>query len=391
MMRNHLRATLLLSALCALMITGGAETLAAPAGGGRTKAIRLARAARKHYDGGEYHKAISGYKGAYAIVKRASLLFNIADCYERLGKLDQAVRYYRRYLKVCTPEKRAQVHKLIAAIQRRPATLMVVTRPKGAKVWVNEKLQTWPTPMTISVPPGKVRLRISLPGYRVHRQEALARPGAPLNLVVTLEKQSQSTTPPPVAGRVPRGRAKPWERNAGFLELSGGLKKPVYKGIDAQPRLNYSVTVSGGYGIRMGRRFTLELGARLFVSTIDDGEILTLLDASALVGLRVTLYRRLFLALRAGLGMATLLGVKHDSFFFHPGDFSPADDVPSSYASVHLWGGLSIGYRVWRRLSLLLTVAALDYIPAVGHLRDDARDLKYIFRYNFHFGVMVEL
>lgn len=381
-----MRWTLVSALLCMLTVAGVPASLAAPSGGGRSEAVRLALKARKHYDGGEYRQAITGYEGAYRIVKRPSLLFNIADCYERLGKLGKAVTYYRRYLKVCAPEKRAQVHQLIAAILRRPATLMVATRPRGAKVWINHKLQTWPTPMTISVPPGRVRIRITLPGYRVHRQQLVARPGAPLNLVITLEKQSTVRPAPPLPG----ARLKPWQRSAGFVGLAGGLKKAVYQGVGSQPQLNYSVTVSGGYGLRMGSRWRLELGARLFVSTIDDGEILTLLDVSALAGVRVTLYRRLFLSVRAGLGMATLLGVWHDSFFFN-GAYSAADDVPASYFSVHLWGEVSLGYRVWRRLSLVVTLAGVDFIPPVGHLKSDALDLKYIFRYNFHLGVMVDL
>lgn len=382
-----MRQTLLCFLLGVLTVAGGSNALAAPSGGGRLEAVRLARVARKHYDSGEYKKAIAGYQGAFRIVHRASLLFNIADCYERLGKLGQAVIYYRRYLKVCAPAKRAQVHKLITAILRRPATLMVVTRPRGAKVWINRKLQTWPTPMTISVPPGPVHLRVALPGYRVHRQQAVARPGAPLNLVITLDKQTTVVPPPPSRG----GRPEPWQRSGGFVGLTGGLKKAVYQGVDSQPQLNYSVTVSGGYALQMGSRWRLDLGARMFVSTIDDGKVLTLLDVSALAGVRVTLYRRLFLSLRAGLGLATMLGVKYDSFFFRVGDFTASDVVPASYASVHLWAGLGLGYRVWRRLSLLLTVAGLDYIPPVGHLKTDARDLKYIFRYNFHLGVMVDL
>jgi len=389
MMRRCLRPAVLSAALCVAIGAGGPGSLAAPSDAGRAEAVRLARKARQHYDSGEYPQAIAGYEGAYRFVKRPSLLFNIADCYERLGKLTKAVAYYRRYLKVCAPDKRAQVHKLIAAIERRPATLMVVTRPRGAKVWINDKLQTWPTPMTLSVQPGKVRIRIVLPGYRVHRQQALARPGAPLNLVITLDKQSVVPRPPPVVPTSPVRRS-PWQRSAGFVGVAGGLKKAVYQGIDAQPRLNYSVTLDGGYSLLMGSRWRLDLGARLFVSTVDDGEILTLMDVSALVGLRVTVYRRLFLAVRAGLGLATLLGVWRDSFFFN-GIHHASGDVPASYLSVHLWGGLSVGYRVWRRLSLVLTLAAVDYIPPVGYLKEDAPDLEYIFRYNFHLGVMVEL
>ncbi|MFH2009036.1 MAG: PEGA domain-containing protein [bacterium] len=378
------RAVSVLTALVLGGLAGGPEAWARA---DRQEAVRLARQARQHYDGGEYAKAIQGYEGAYRIVGRASLLFNIADCYERLGKLAEAVAYYRRYLAVCAPEKRSQVEKLIAAIRRRPATLMVVTRPEGAKVWINEKLQTWPTPFSVSVPPGKVSLRVVLPGYRVHRQQVTARPGAPLNLVVTLDKQTSTgpRRPAPTPGR----RPSPWERSAGFLGVAGGLKKSVYKGVD-QPELNYSVTVSGGYGIRMGRRSRLELGLRLFVSTIDDGKVLTLLDVSALFGVRVILYRRLFLSIRAGVGLATMLGVHWDSFFFS-GAYTAADKVPSSYAAVQLWGALSLGYRVWQRLSLVLTPVAFDYIPPVGHLKEDAADLRYILRYNFHLGLMVEL
>ena len=347
--------------------------------GAHQDAVRAAVQARKHYAHGEYRRAIQGFERAFRIVKRASLLFNIADCHERLGAYAQAVAYYQRYLAVCTPDKRAQVHRLIAAIRARPSSLKIVTRPPGAAVWLNGSALPQVTPLLISVPPGPVRLRLMRAGFQAHTETLQARLGQPLSVTLTLAKKQASDGFVPV-----------WKRSAGFVGLDGGLKKSIYRGVDQQPQVNWSLVITGGWGLYLNARARLELGGRMFLSTIGGDHILTLLDVSALVGARITLHKRLFLALRGGVGLATILDVKYNSFFFN-GAYNVNDAVPSSYLSLHLWASLGLGYRIWRSLSLVLTPVAIDFIPPVGHLKEDAGALSAIFRYNLHLGLLLDL
>jgi tetratricopeptide (TPR) repeat protein len=52
-----------------------------------------------HYAAGRYEKAAGLYEEAYELSRRPELLFNIANCFERLGDYDKAAAYLRRYLR----------------------------------------------------------------------------------------------------------------------------------------------------------------------------------------------------------------------------------------------------------------------------------------------------
>src|SRR5215831_7368740 len=62
-------------------------------------------AARAHYDRGrayfevdEYRKAIAEFKAAHIEKPDPAFLYNIAECYRRVGDLSEALQFYRRFL-----------------------------------------------------------------------------------------------------------------------------------------------------------------------------------------------------------------------------------------------------------------------------------------------------
>lgn len=55
-------------------------------------------AANGYYQRGEYEKAIEEFSKAYDLSKKAELFFNIAVCYEKMSKFEEALTAYRRYL-----------------------------------------------------------------------------------------------------------------------------------------------------------------------------------------------------------------------------------------------------------------------------------------------------
>jgi tetratricopeptide (TPR) repeat protein len=67
--------------------------------------------AARLYDVGEYDRALVEFKDAYVAKPDPAFLFNIGQCYRKLGQEDQALDYYRRFLKVAAPDdpNRAQV------------------------------------------------------------------------------------------------------------------------------------------------------------------------------------------------------------------------------------------------------------------------------------------
>jgi len=61
-------------------------------------------AATRLYDVHEYGEALKEYKAGYLSRPDPSFLFNIAQCYKRLGQPAQAREFFREYLKKASPE-----------------------------------------------------------------------------------------------------------------------------------------------------------------------------------------------------------------------------------------------------------------------------------------------
>ena len=62
------------------------------------QAQRLADDAVEAYRTGAYDGAVKLFKQAYALRADPAILYNLAKCFDKLGKPDGALEYYRRYL-----------------------------------------------------------------------------------------------------------------------------------------------------------------------------------------------------------------------------------------------------------------------------------------------------
>ncbi len=83
-----------------VVVLGLSSPAAVSAGDGdRAAAKAHYEAATKYYDLHEYEDAAKEYKAAYFAKPDPAFLFNIGQCYKRLGKSDQAVDFFREYLK----------------------------------------------------------------------------------------------------------------------------------------------------------------------------------------------------------------------------------------------------------------------------------------------------
>ncbi len=88
-------------------------------------ADRVARAralymeGQAHYDGGRFAEAATKMRAAYELTNAPELAFNVARVYERMSEYDQAIRYFRIYLRRGTLEapERADIQARIAALR----------------------------------------------------------------------------------------------------------------------------------------------------------------------------------------------------------------------------------------------------------------------------------
>jgi tetratricopeptide (TPR) repeat protein len=131
--RQPLVTYLIAAAVLVGQPVGGRRVLAAPS----TDAQRL-RDARTHYEKAishynldEMQAALEEFREAYRFKPDPSFLFNIAQCYRKLGQRDAAIDFYRKYVRA-SPDaaNRAEAERRIAELKaqsngaaRAPGTL----------------------------------------------------------------------------------------------------------------------------------------------------------------------------------------------------------------------------------------------------------------------------
>jgi tetratricopeptide (TPR) repeat protein len=98
-------------------------------------ALADAAKARAHFDRGrtffevdEYRKAIAEFKAGHIEKSDPAFLYNIGECYRRLGELPEALQFYRRFLATAAPDDKTR-----PIVEQRIADLKTVAdEPKVA-------------------------------------------------------------------------------------------------------------------------------------------------------------------------------------------------------------------------------------------------------------------
>jgi hypothetical protein len=151
-----------------LATVGAGSARAAPTPQEATQAREAFKSAQVHYDLKEYGAALEDFKTSYRMVQDPVMLFNIAQCHFFLGQNEEALGFYRNFLRR-SPDapNRATVERKIQDLERK-----VAAAPK-------------PNPALAAPPPPAAGSPSSL---------------APAPVV---SPSSAATTPPPVTSAVP--------------------------------------------------------------------------------------------------------------------------------------------------------------------------------------------
>jgi hypothetical protein len=116
-------------------VVGAAALLARPAAAAptpedKTKAREHYQKGLTHYDIKEFPEALAEFKNAYRIVQDPAFLFNIAQCYRKLGQDAEALDYYRNYVRrFPNAPNRAEVDRRIQEIEREQEARSLVGAP----------------------------------------------------------------------------------------------------------------------------------------------------------------------------------------------------------------------------------------------------------------------
>ncbi len=122
------------------------------------------------YSQGDYDAAISTWTQAYALDPRPLLQWNLAQAYERLGRLDEAATALNLFLEHADPadEHQAEARARLGAIRTRiEATgIMLHGGPEGAVVTLDgADAGRLPRPDAFHVTPGSHRIVVRAAGY----------------------------------------------------------------------------------------------------------------------------------------------------------------------------------------------------------------------------------
>lgn len=152
---------------------GGVARAQAPAGA-ETASGEDARAlflrGQSAYSQGDYEGAAALWERAYGLDPRIGLQFNLSQCYERLGRLEEAARSLQMYVDGTDPEdeRLPDARARLSAIRERIARTAVRLEggPEGAVLLVDgQDRGRLPRPDPLLLAPGSHEIRVSAPGY----------------------------------------------------------------------------------------------------------------------------------------------------------------------------------------------------------------------------------
>jgi tetratricopeptide (TPR) repeat protein len=138
--------------------------------------------AQKHYEKaveygkkGDYKKAIEEFLFAFDYYKSASILFNVAKTYEKIGDLENAIIHYRRYLELKPDaEDRDLVTSKIQDFKKKlsehKTEISFITVPEKAKIFID-----CVTPECMYVAPASKWLGFGEHTVRIEAQEYIAK------------------------------------------------------------------------------------------------------------------------------------------------------------------------------------------------------------------------
>jgi|GEM_PF-1282439 len=160
------------------------------------------RAAQDHfsrggtlYNQGDYEGAIIEFVAAYCDVPHYTVLYNIAQSFERLVQYERAVAYLERMIKETPPAASAVREKLrfrVQVLKKLPAQIKVATMPPGATVTLlgshgiaAQGAANKDTPLKVRS--GRYRLQVHLPGYEPIGQWIDVQIGQPYSYYFSLK------------------------------------------------------------------------------------------------------------------------------------------------------------------------------------------------------------
>jgi outer membrane receptor for ferrienterochelin and colicins len=146
--------------------------------------------ARAHYRAGRYEAAVRALFIVDRLAPNPRNHFNIALCFEQLGRAALATYYFSAYLEGGddAPERRTYAREALARLERRVARVRITSTPTAADVFVDqpEHGSYGRTPVTVSVEPGRHTLWLRADAHRAATATITAHRGQGIDVHLEL-------------------------------------------------------------------------------------------------------------------------------------------------------------------------------------------------------------
>lgn len=143
------------------------------------------------YETGDYETAAQEWQRAYELDARPALQYNLAQAYERLGRLDDAVRAYHTYIDNTTPDdpRMETARARLASLEQRVSQTSVHLTGgiEGAAIFIDgQDRGRLPHPDPLRVEPGSHRIVVRADGYEDFVSVVAVSPGRSAEVPIEL-------------------------------------------------------------------------------------------------------------------------------------------------------------------------------------------------------------
>jgi tetratricopeptide (TPR) repeat protein len=152
------------------------DDAAAPAATGASKDPKdLAKDAYKKgkelYDKGDYQASLDSFMAAYNYVPNPFVYISIAQCYDKLGKCQEARDYYLKYAKEKPDAGNIpDIKEKVAELEARKGKVKITSDPEGATITLDGETTELATPADIELGGGDHALALNKDGYIMETQ-----------------------------------------------------------------------------------------------------------------------------------------------------------------------------------------------------------------------------
>ena len=188
----------------AWLLAAAPAAVAQPTGGdAKTRASALTRDGARAYQANDFASALLRFQEAYAVFPSPRLLFNLGQCYGRVGRYVEATESFKRFLATAgnaPASARAEAERSLEQMRDKVAHLEVAANVAAAEVWIDGQSRgLTPLPRPVLVAVGAHQVLVQKAGAEPFQRRLEVLGGTLARVDAELRFPAPAPPPPPPA------------------------------------------------------------------------------------------------------------------------------------------------------------------------------------------------